>query len=56
MIRQNVVAACIGPITAQTAIEAGLHTQVVAERYTIPGLVDALAAWGTSRPKESADD
>jgi uroporphyrinogen III methyltransferase/synthase len=56
MIRQKVVAACIGPITAQTAIEAGLRAQVVAERYTIPGLVDALAAWGTARSKENADD
>lgn len=34
--------ACIGPITAQTAREAGLRVDVVAEEYTIEGLVEAL--------------
>jgi uroporphyrinogen III methyltransferase/synthase len=34
--------ACIGPITAATAREAGLTPQVVATVYTIPGLVNAL--------------
>ena len=46
MIRENVVAACIGPITAQTARDAGLKVQVVAREYTIPGLLRAMAAWG----------
>ena len=38
------VVACIGPITAQAAIEAGLHVEVVAERYTADGLLEALEA------------
>lgn len=36
--------ACIGPITAQTAEELGLHVDIVAEEYTIPGLLVALKA------------
>jgi uroporphyrinogen III methyltransferase/synthase len=34
--------ACIGPITAQTARELGLRVDVVAEEYTVEGLVAAL--------------
>ncbi len=34
--------ACIGPITAQTARELGLHVDVVAQEYTVEGLVTAL--------------
>ncbi|TAM56559.1 uroporphyrinogen-III C-methyltransferase [bacterium] len=34
--------ACIGPVTARTAREAGLHVDVVAGVYTAQGLVDAL--------------
>lgn len=34
--------ACIGPVTAATAREHGLAVGVVADVYTIPGLVDAL--------------
>jgi uroporphyrinogen-III synthase len=36
------VVACIGPITAQTAAELTLPVHVVAETYTIPGLIEAL--------------
>lgn len=35
--------ACIGPITAQTARELDLPVHVVAETYTIDGLVEALS-------------
>jgi len=38
------VVACIGPVTAQTAEELGLHVDVVAETATVDGLVDALVA------------
>lgn len=38
------VVACIGPITATAAREIGLHVDVVAERYTTAGLLDALEA------------
>jgi len=34
--------ACIGPITAQAAEEMNLPVHIVAETYTIPGLVEAL--------------
>ena len=37
-----VTLACIGPITAQTATEAGLEMDVVASRSTTQGLVEAL--------------
>jgi uroporphyrinogen-III synthase len=34
--------ACIGPVTATTARELGLHVDVVAKEYTIDGLLNAL--------------
>ena len=37
--------ACIGPLTAATAKELGLNVHVVAERSTVAGLVDAIAAY-----------
>ncbi len=36
--------ACIGPITAETAENSGLHVDVVADVYTTEGLLDALEA------------
>jgi uroporphyrinogen III methyltransferase/synthase len=36
------IVACVGPITANAAIDAGLPIHVVAQTYTIPGLVAAL--------------
>ncbi|MGC8718920.1 MAG: uroporphyrinogen-III C-methyltransferase [Thermodesulforhabdaceae bacterium] len=41
----KVVVACIGPVTAQTAEELGLSVQVVADSYTIDGLIDALVRY-----------
>ena len=38
----GVVVACIGPVTAATASEAGLRVDVVAREYAAPGLVTAL--------------
>ncbi|OWY61767.1 hypothetical protein B7486_62035, partial [cyanobacterium TDX16] len=37
--------ACIGPVTAATAREAGLDVDVEAEVHTVAGLVDALITW-----------
>jgi uroporphyrinogen III methyltransferase/synthase len=37
--------ACIGPITAAAAQEAGLTPAVVAEQHDIPGLIDALVKY-----------
>jgi uroporphyrinogen III methyltransferase / synthase len=34
--------ACIGPVTADTARDLGFEVHVMADTYTIPGLVDAL--------------
>ena len=36
--------ACIGPVTAAAAQNAGLTVDILQERYTIPELVDAIAA------------
>jgi uroporphyrinogen-III synthase len=38
----NPVVACIGPVTAATARELGLPVDVVADEYTIEGLLKAL--------------
>jgi len=37
------VAAAIGPITAATARELGISVTIEAERFTVPGLVEAIA-------------
>jgi uroporphyrinogen III methyltransferase/synthase len=39
---QRAIVACIGPITAQTACDLGLAVDVVADEYTISGLVQAV--------------
>jgi uroporphyrinogen III methyltransferase/synthase len=41
--------ACIGPITAATAGELGLSVDVVAEEYTMDGLVEALVEYLVKR-------
>lgn len=38
----NRAVACIGPVTASAAAEAGLRVDVVAEEHSVPGLVAAL--------------
>lgn len=38
----GVTIACIGPITAETARELGLEPTLVADEFTVKGLVDAL--------------
>jgi uroporphyrinogen-III synthase len=45
LLASPVVAVCIGPVTAATARELGLRVDVVAEAYTIDGLVTALVAF-----------
>jgi uroporphyrinogen-III synthase len=42
---ETAVIACIGPITAAAAAEAGLRVAVQAASYTIEGLVEALEAY-----------
>ena len=36
--------ACIGPVAAEAAREAGLRVNVVAASYTTAGMIEALAA------------
>ncbi|MGA3353140.1 MAG: uroporphyrinogen-III synthase [Acidimicrobiales bacterium] len=43
------VVACIGPITARTAIAAGLRVDVVAREHCVDGLVEALVEWVKAR-------
>ncbi|MDK2824092.1 MAG: uroporphyrinogen methyltransferase / synthase [Clostridia bacterium] len=38
----GITIACIGPITAETAQKSGLNVDIIAQKYTIEGLVDAL--------------
>lgn len=47
--------ACIGPITAETAREAGFRVDVTATEYTIPGLVRALVEAESSEPGPVVD-
>ncbi len=44
-VLRGVAIACIGPITAKTAREAGLTPQIVAEEYTMSGLTRAIVAY-----------
>jgi uroporphyrinogen III methyltransferase/synthase len=39
---KKVKIACIGPVTAETAVQAGLKVDIVAGEHTIPGLVSAI--------------
>jgi uroporphyrinogen-III synthase len=41
---QDIALACIGPITAGTLREYGLEPTLIADEYTVPGLVRALGA------------
>ncbi len=46
---QGVCVACIGPITAKTAREVELTVDVVAEDYTLDGLIEALELYYTRK-------
>lgn len=39
------VVACIGPITASTAVQRGMYVDVLAEEHTVDGLVRSLVAF-----------
>jgi uroporphyrinogen III methyltransferase / synthase len=49
-ISRGKIVACIGPIAAEAAREAGLTVDVVAKTFTTGGLTDALEAHYASRP------
>lgn len=42
--------ACIGPVTADTAVSHGFTVDTIAGEYTIPGLVDALVKMFNEQP------
>ena len=44
---KGIKVASIGPITSDTARELGLHVDVEAKEYTIPGLCDAILDYYT---------
>ncbi|MBA7504225.1 Siroheme synthase [subsurface metagenome] len=44
--------ACIGPKTAATATKAGLRVDIVAQKHTIPGLVEAMEQYFQRRGNE----
>ena len=41
-VLRGAIVACIGPITARTAERLGLHVDIVAEKHTIDGLLEAI--------------
>jgi uroporphyrinogen III methyltransferase/synthase len=41
----NTVVACIGPITAKTVEELGGHADIVAEEFTVGGLIQAIVGY-----------
>lgn len=43
-LAQSKIVACIGPVTADAALAAGLPADIVAAEYTVDGLIAALAA------------
>lgn len=43
--------ACIGPVTARTALEAGLKVDIVASVQTADGLADGLIEWARHQGK-----
>jgi uroporphyrinogen III methyltransferase / synthase len=47
------VIACIGPITEKTVEDLGLRADVVATKFTIPGLVSAIADYFSRKASET---
>jgi len=48
-LAQERTVACIGPVTAETARDAGIPPDVIAERYTVDGLIEALETFALAR-------
>jgi uroporphyrinogen III methyltransferase/synthase len=46
---KKVTIACIGPITAKTAREAGLNVKIMPEQYTVSSLMDAIENYPLGR-------
>jgi uroporphyrinogen-III synthase len=54
--RERLVAACIGPITAKVAREAGFTTVIEPVEYTAPALVEAIERHARRRTVEFGTD
>ena len=39
---QQTTVACVGPVTAEAAVQLGVQTNVMPSEYTVPALVDAI--------------
>jgi len=44
-VLKGAVIACIGPVTAKTADEFGIKTDIMPKDYTIPALVEAMVEY-----------
>jgi uroporphyrinogen III methyltransferase/synthase len=47
---KKIAIACIGPVTAKTAKEWGMRVQIQPREYTVPALIQAIAAYFASHP------
>ncbi len=45
LLLEGAAVACIGPVTAKTAEEYGIKTDIMPKEYTIPALVEAMAEY-----------
>jgi uroporphyrinogen III methyltransferase/synthase len=45
LLMNGVVVACIGPVTAETAIKLGFNVDIISEESTIHGLCDAIVTY-----------
>lgn len=52
-VLQEVMVACIGPITARTAMDSGLRVDIVSSEFTIAGLVAAIVRFYESADTEN---
>jgi uroporphyrinogen III methyltransferase/synthase len=51
----RVVIACIGPITRKTLEDFGMRPEIVAEEFTIPGLLSAMVSYFSRAGTEKLD-
>ena len=52
-VLQEVIVACIGPITARTAMDSGLRVDIISSEFTIAGLVGAIVRFYESADTEN---
>jgi uroporphyrinogen III methyltransferase/synthase len=48
ILLKGVAVACIGDVTARTASEHGLHTNIMPTEFTVPALIQAIASYFSS--------